>query len=98
MRDRAEGLHEQQALLRRGQIDAASDHLLGQAKVVARGVVAEQRQMEAVLAERGAVAAPAIASGAEEDRHHVQAEADGTLGGRLGYGIHLSGGCELDCQ
>ena len=54
-------------------------HLAGQAEMVALGVEAEEREPEPVLAARGAVAAPGVAAGLHEDRHHVEPEAERRL-------------------
>ncbi len=74
-----------------GKIDAASGDLLGEAVVVARGIVAEEAEVEAVFAGGGAVAAAAVAARAEEDRHHVEAEAEGARR-RWNYWLLLGGG------
>ena len=79
----ADRLLEQRAVGRDGQVDPAADHLAGQAEVVALGVEAEERDPEPVLAARGAVAAPGVAAGPHEDRHHVEPEAERRLHGRL---------------
>src|SRR2546426_110103 len=55
----------------------------GKALVIAVGVVAEQRQAEAVLAAGRAVARAGVAAGPHEDRHDVELEADGAVG--LGF-------------
>jgi hypothetical protein len=91
VRDHAGGLHEEQALFWGSEIDAAADDLLGEAVVIASGIVAEEREMEAVFTDRGSVATAAVAAGAEEDRHHVQAEADGWAGGRWYRGFGGAG-------
>ena len=59
-----------------GQVDPPADHLAGEPEVVALGVEAEERDPEAVLAARRAVAAAGVAAGPHEDRHHVEPEAD----------------------
>ena len=87
MRHFSGGLLKQQALRWYGQVDAAAGNLLGEAEVVARGVVAEQGEVEAVFARGGAVASAAVAAGAEEDRHDVEAEADGARGGGRWRGL-----------
>ena len=87
VRDRASGFQQQQTLFGNGEIEAAADDLLREAVVVARRIIAEERQMEAVLADGRAVASTAVAAGAEEDGHDVE-----TKTGRGGLGrIDLAG-------
>ena len=82
-------LHGTDRLLEQGavggdrQVDPTADHLAGEAMVVAFGVEAEQGDPESVLASCGAVAAPGIAAGPHEDRHHVEPEAERRNGRRL---------------
>ena len=75
------------------EIDAAAWDLLGEAVIVACRVVAKEGEMESVFADRGAVASAAVAAGAKEDGHHVEAEADGA--GRVDYGRRRLGGVFL---
>ena len=84
VRDGSGGLHQQQALRGLRKVNAAADDLLGDAPVIARGIVAEEREVEAVFAGCGTVAAALVAARAEEDGHDVEAEADGF--GRRGCG------------
>jgi hypothetical protein len=79
--DGARRLLDQEALLGDRDADAAAGHLAGQAEPVAVGVEPEEREAEAVLAARGAVAGAGVAAGAHEDGHHVELEADRAVGG-----------------
>jgi hypothetical protein len=59
----SDGLGEEQRLLGQGEIDPAAGVFAGQAEVVALGIEAEQREVEAVLAAGGAVAGAGVAAG-----------------------------------
>ena len=65
-----------EALLRNRQIDPAETGFARQPKVIARRVVAEQRQPEPVLAARRAVACARVAARTHPDGHHVKLKAD----------------------
>ncbi len=56
------GFEQHEALLRGGEIDAAADHFLGDAVVVAFGIVAEEGEHEAIFAASGAVAGALVAA------------------------------------
>ena len=64
VRHSADGLLDHRALLGDGEVDAAADHLTGQADIVAIRIHAEKREAEAVLAAGGAMAAAAVTVGA----------------------------------
>ncbi len=81
MRDGADRFLNHQAFFGNRQVDPAAGNLSGQPEVVAVGVVAEQRQHEAVFAARRSVTTAGVAAGPHEDRHHVQLEADRRRGG-----------------
>ena len=83
VRHAAVGLLHQQALARQRQIDAAEADLAREAVMVAVGIEAEQRQVEAVLAAGRAVATAGVAAGPHEDRHHVELEADRPIDRRV---------------
>ena len=67
-------LEEQQAPLRIEPGEPPRPRIAGHALVVARRVVAEQRQAEAVLAVRLAMTRTRVAAGPRQDRHHVLRE------------------------
>ena len=84
-----ETLEERRAVARLGGgVPECVDELLPHApdvvdvEVVAVGIVAEQREPEAVLAAGGSVATAGIASGLGEDGHDVLYETDWFLGFR----------------
>ena len=81
---RADRLLQQRAVGGDGQVDAPADHLAGQAVMVALGIEAEERDPEAVLAARRAVATAGVAAGPHEHRHHVEPEAERGLNRGLG--------------
>ena len=74
MRNPAESLEEQQAVAKR--LGAAAELVAGQLQVVGIGIEAAERQLEAVLAARRAVAGTAVATADVEGGDHVVAEAD----------------------
>src|SRR5207247_9671372 len=82
--DGAAGRLEQEETCRRLEVvEAAAEGAAGERLVVLRGVVAEQGDLEALLARRGGVAGAGVAAVAGEQRHDVGGEADGLLGGAL---------------
>jgi hypothetical protein len=67
-------LEQQQALIRFDRVETPALAIARQGRVVLLGVVAEQRQAEAALPLKGAVAAGAIAAHAAEQAHDVPLE------------------------
>ena len=86
MRHGTDALLDEQAVLGRGQIDAANADFAGQPIVVPLRVEAEQREAEAVLAASRPVATARVAAAPHEDRHHIQLKADPSLGGGFLHG------------
>src|SRR5207244_2658909 len=72
-------LAEKEALLRLGQIHAAAAQLAGDRRVVPGGVVAQERELEALLPGRGAVAGPGVAAEPRQLRQDVVGEIDAGL-------------------
>ena len=70
----------QQAFCWNGQIDTSPRDRSGQSKVVAVGIVTEQRKHETVFAACGAVATAGIATRTHEYGHDVQLETDWWIG------------------
>ena len=76
MRHAADRLEKQEAFARAGQVDPSARQFAGEAVVVAGGIEAEQREVEAVLAPGGAVAAAHVAARPRKHGHHVEAEGE----------------------
>src|SRR5205823_6462870 len=72
--DAAARLEKQQAVFRRGEEDAPAARLLHQRLIIELRHEAEQREREAVLPARLAVAAARIAAELREDRHDLVGE------------------------
>ena len=91
----AGGLEKQEALRGGGRVHPPTGNLLDRAAVVAGGIEPEQREHVAILAAGRAVAGSGIASGPEEDRHHVAAKpGHGRIrGGRHRAHEHEHGNC-----
>ena len=68
-------LEQHQARVRGDAVEAAAFEVVGERAVVEDRIVAAQRQLEAVLALRGAVAGAGVAAHARQRRHHVADEA-----------------------
>jgi len=71
VRHRIHGLQRKKALLRHCDINTPTDHLLREPIVIARRIIAEEREPKAILPHRRAVTAAGVARRAEEDGHHV---------------------------
>ena len=82
------GLEQQQALVGRGREQPPAAAFLHQVLVILRRLEAEQRQLEAVLAARLAVAAAAVAAELGEDRHDLIGEVDRQVGDEVRH-LHL---------
>ena len=79
MRNRPGRLQQDQAASRIGGDDAASPRLPGDHQEIGLRVVTPQRQLEAVLSRRRAVAGARVAAGFGQHRLHVVAEAPGRI-------------------
>ncbi len=79
VRGRADRLEQQQALIRRGRKQPPAAALFDQVLEIFPRLEAQQRQLEAVLPARFAVAAAAIAAQFGEDRHDLIGEVDQRL-------------------
>ena len=77
---------DDQTLGGQGEVQPARAELAGDAVVIAVGIVAEERQHEAVLPPGRAVARAGVAAGPQKNWHHIQPEADAA---RLGGIDHL---------
>jgi hypothetical protein len=78
--ERLRGLEEKQAVIGIVAIDAPTVGAAREGRMIGRGIVAAQRDLEALLTGGGSVASTAVAAGLGEDRHDVVGEADGLLG------------------
>ena len=76
VRHGADGLLDHRAFLGDGEVDTAANHLTGEADVVTVRIHTKEGETETILTAGGAVAAAAIAGGAQEDRHDVLTERD----------------------
>ena len=73
---RAQAFPHDQALLGEREVDAPANLFAREPVIIAIRVEAEQREVEAVLAARRAVACARVAAGLHEHRHHVELETD----------------------
>ncbi len=98
--DGAEALLNDQTFPGKREVDPPADAFLRQPVVIALGIVAEEREVEAVLAARGAVTAPGIAARFHEHGHDIEPEAQRPLDLRVfnhdGHGQFVS--LEFDAQ
>src|SRR5262245_55439592 len=76
MLDNASGLQQQQAAVRLDGVHAPAHHLASQAVVILLGVVAEQREAEAILALKGAMARARIAARPAKQTDDMPLEVD----------------------
>ena len=79
VRDRAETFLDQQTFFRQGEIDATAHLLACDAVIIAVRIVTKEGEAKAVLAARGTVASPGVATGLRQRWDHVQPEADRLL-------------------
>ncbi len=81
----AERFEQEQAALRHGEIDAATSDVIDDAVVVARRIVTEEREHEAVFALCRTVAGASIATRTEKNGHDVLPEAGNAFGEEPGW-------------